>query len=424
MRVVDELSADGGSGSAVETMKPTDASRQDGALEGVRVLDLSQWQQGPYATTVLSDLGADVIKIEKPHYGDAGRHALGGLDPAITAPDFFAHNRGKRGITIELSHPQGRELLLRLAEQSDVVVHNFRFGVMERWDLGYEVFAARNPRIIFAHASGSGPEGPRRDEPMFDIVAQAMGGIMSLNGEAGESPAPVGTFMADQVGATMLTIAILSALVARARSGRGQRIDVSLLGSQIALQSFELTHHLFTGDLPRRAGRGHPHAGILWNTFPASDGSFTVAGVREDRWPRFCDLVDAPELATDERFSCAEAREANRGPLLDRLDAIFRCRPIAHWTQALGTLDIACGPVRSYDEVAADPQVLANNYVAEMEHPSMGEIRYVNTPIALSETPVRSQGPSPELGQHTEEVLLALGCDWPEILALRDAGAI
>ena len=409
------------SGSTVDTME---TSKRGGALAGVRVLDLSQWQQGPYATTVLSDLGADVIKIEKPHYGDAGRHALGGLDPSITAPDFFAHNRGKRGITIELSTAQGRELLLRLAEHSDVVVHNFRYGVMDRWELTYEAFAERNPRLIFAHASGSGPEGPRRDQPMFDIVAQGMGGVMSLNGEEGGSPAPVGTFMADQVGATMLTIAILAALVARERTGRGQRIDVSLLGSQVALQSFELTHYLFTGRLPRRAGRGHPHAGILWNTFPAADGSFTVAGVREDRWSQFCDLVGAPELAGDERFDCPEAREANRGPLLERLDAIFRREPIAHWTKTLATLDIACGPVRTYDEVASDPQVLANGYIAEMAHPSMGEIRYVGTPIALSDTPVAAQGPSPELGQHTEEVMLEAGYDWPEILELRDAGAI
>lgn len=400
------------------------AAVRPGPLVGIRVLDLSQWQQGPYATVVLSDFGADVVKIEKPHYGDAGRHALGGLDPRIVAPDFFAHNRGKRGMTIELSHPQGREVLLRLAADADVVVHNFRLGVMERWGLGYEAFREHNPRIIYAQASGSGPRGPERERPMFDIVAQAMGGIMSVNGQDGSPPTPVGTFMADQVGATMLAVAILAALVERERTGAGQRLDVSLLGSQVALQSFELTHYLFTGQVPRRAERGHAHAGILWNTFPAADGHFAMAGVREDRWAAFCEVIGTPALAADPSFDTPARREANRGALIEVLDAVFRQRPLAHWTPLLATLDIACGPVRSYDAVAADPQLEANGYLAEMDHPTMGPVRFVNTPVAFDGAPPRPHLPQPELGQHTEEVLLAAGYDWPEILDLRDAGAI
>lgn len=395
-----------------------------GPLDGIRVLDLSQWQQGPYATVILSDMGADVIKVEKPHYGDAGRHALGGFKPDEVAPDFFAHNRGKRGITIELSHPRGRELVLQLAESMDVVVNNFRFGQMERWGLGYDAFRERNPRIIYAHASGSGKEGPSRDRPMFDIVAQALGGIMSVNGEEGAPPIPVGTFMADQVGATMLAIGILGALVARERTGSGQTVDVSLLGSQVALQSFEITHYLMTGHLPSRAGRGHPHSGVLWNTFPASDGYFAMAGVREDLWEHFAGLVGDPSLADDPRFVSADARAKHRGELMQRLDAIFRCQPVAHWTKLLATLDIACGPVRTYDQVVEDPQVLANDYITSIDYPGLGEVRIVNTPVAYGATPVSPRGPAPELGQHTEEVLLELGYDWPDILALRDEGVV
>lgn len=395
-----------------------------GPLDGIRVLDLSQWQQGPYASVILSDMGADVIKVEKPGVGDAGRHALGGFRPDEIAPDFFAHNRGKRGITIDLSHPRGRDLVLELAERMDVVVNNFRIGQMERWGLAYDAFRARNPRIIYAHASGSGPRGPARDRPMFDIVAQAMGGIMSVNGDDHAPPTPVGTFVADQVGATMLAIGILGALVARERSGVGQTVDVSLLGSQVALQSFEITHYLMTGRLPRRAGRGHPHSGVLWNTFPARDGYFALAGVREDLWPQFAELVGDPALATDPRFATAPARAEHRDALMPRLDALFRRHPIVHWTKLLAAIDIACGPVRTYDEVAEDPQVLANEYITPIDYPGVGQVRVVNTPIAYGQAPCRPQGPAPELGQHTEEVLLELGYTWPAILALRDEGVI
>ena len=393
-------------------------------LEGIRVLDLSQWQQGPYATVVLADLGADVIKVEKPEVGDAGRHALGGWKPDEVAPDFFAHNRGKRGMTVELSHPKGRDLILELAERMDVVVNNFRFGQMERWGLGYEAFRDRNPAVVYAHASGSGPRGPHRERPMYDIVAQAMGGIMSVTGEEGRSPTPVGTFMADQIGANALATAILGALVGRERTGEGCTIDVSLLGSQIALQSFEITHHLFTGELPGKAGRGHPHSGVLWNTFPAADGHFAMAGVREDLWGDFCALVGAPDLATDARFATYEGRARNRGMLLDRLDVVFRTKPVAEWTELLAELDLACGPVRTYGEVVTDPQVLANGYVTEIEILGMGPTRLVNTPIALDGEPLQPEGGAPELGQHTEEILLELGYDWPEILVLREEGAI
>jgi len=395
-----------------------------GPLHGIRVLDLSQWQQGPYATVLLSDLGADVIKVEKPHYGDAGRHALGGFDADRTAPDFFAHNRGKRGMTIELSSPRGRALVLELAQHVDVLVSNFRLGTMERWGLGYEDVRQANPNLIYAYASGNGMHGPDAHQPMFDIVAQARGGIMSLNGEDDTPPTPVGTFMGDQVGAVMLAVGILAALVSRERTGEGQEVDVSLLGSQIALQSFELTHYLFTHELPRRAGRGHPHTGLLWNTFPASDGYFAMAGVREDKWGEFCTLIGADELATDPRFTTPELREEHRGLLMDHLDRTFRGCNVAHWTALLAQIDIACGPVQDYSQVAQDPQVLANGYVAPMEHPRMGPIQAVTTPITFSTTPAEMQGAEPVLGQHTEEVLLELGYDWPAILELREQGAI
>ena len=395
-----------------------------GPLDGIKVLDMSQWQQGPYATVLLSDFGADVIKVERPHYGDAGRHGFGGLNPDEVAPDFFAHNRGKRGITVDLAHPRGREVILKLGEQADVCVHNFRFGIMEKLGLGYDAFRERNPGIIYAHASGSGTKGPDTERPMFDIVAQALGGIMSVNGEEGNPPSPVGTFIADQSGATMLAVAILAALVAKERSGVGQSVDVSLLGSQVALQTCEITHHLFKKELPRRAGRGHPHLGVLWNTFPASDGYFTLAGVREDLWAEFCDLIGEPSLATDDRFNTVAARAQNRGPLIERLDAVFACNTIDHWTAVLSGIDLACGRVRTYEEVVNDPQVLANEYITELEHPEMGSVRIVNTPISFSETPAQPRGLAPELGQHTEEILLELGYDWPDIIALREADAV
>ncbi len=393
-------------------------------LDGVRILDLSQWQQGPYATVLLSDLGADVIKVERPEYGDAGRSALGGPDPKGVAPDFFAHNRGKRGMTINLSHAHGREIVLKLAEQMDVVVHNFRLGVMDRWGLGYETFRERNPQIIYAQSSGSGPKGPHSHQPMWDIVAQAIGGIMSVTGEEGRMPMPIGAFIADHIGAGMLALAIIAALYARQRTGVGQKVDVSLLGTQVAMQSFEITHYLFSNELPRKGGRGHPHTAWLWYTFPAADGFFTMAGVREDRWARFCEIIGDASLADDPRFSTYDARAENRDALVERLDKLFLDKPLSHWLESLSTIDVACGAVRTYDEVVNDPQVLANNYVAEMDHPHLGRIRVVNTPIGFSETPIQMKGPQPELGQHTEEVLLEMGYDWSAIVELREAGAI
>ena len=347
-----------------------------GPLDGIRILDLSQWQQGPYATTLLADLGARVVKVERPGYGDAGRHGLGGYDATHPAPDFFAHNRGKRGVTIDLRHPQGRELVLRLAEEADVGVSNFRLGILEQWELGYEEFRARNPRIIYAYASGTGAHGAEAGRPMFDIVAQALGGIMSVNGEEGSPPTPVGTFMGDQVGAMWLAIGILGALVAREHTGEGQRVDVSLLVAQVALQSFEITHYLFHGELPPRAGRGHQHAGILWNTFPGADGYFAMAGVREDRWPAFSDLIGAPQLANDPRFDTPEHRNEHRGELLACLDGIFCERPVEEWVELLATIDIACGPVQDYAQVAADPQVIANGYI-----PGGGPLREHPRPV-------------------------------------------
>jgi crotonobetainyl-CoA:carnitine CoA-transferase CaiB-like acyl-CoA transferase len=296
--------------------------------------------------------------------------------------------------------------------------------MIEQWGLGYEAFREHNPGIIYAQASGMGPQGPEASRPMFDIVAQALGGIMSVNGEEGRAPTPVGTFIADQMGATMLAVAILAALVARERTGKGQCVDVSLLGSQIATQSYEITDYLLTRNLPRRAGRGHPHSGVLWNTFPAADGYFAVAGVREDRWPEFCHMIGAHWLIDDPRFDQHQARNENREALLRELDAVFVTQPRDHWIAVLSTLNIACGPVRTYDEVARDPQVLANGYITEMDHPTLGRVQLVNTPISFSETPSGPKGPSPELGQHTEEVLLEMGLDWPEILRLREAGAI
>ena len=393
-----------------------------GPLEGIRVLDFTIAQQGAYATLLMADMGAQVIKVEEPGRGEIGR-VLGMDRKRGVSAYFLAINRGKKSLTLDLKSERGREIALRLARDCDVVAHNFRPGVMERLGLGYEAFNRANPGVIYAGASAFGAKGRLGWKPGNDILAQAMSGLMSTTGED-ETPLPTGVAIADHIGAVTLALGIVSALFARERTGRGQAVEASLLGSMLAGQSWELTHYLMTGEKLPKGGRGNSHLTLLWYTYRTADGYMAVGGVYPERWPAFCRAIDRPALETDGRFAGVGGRIRGRDELNRLLDEHFSTRPTADWLERLEAADIFCAPVYDYAQVAAEPQVYDNGYLVPVEHPQLGAITAVNCPIAFSETPASAAPAPPDLGEHTSEVLQAFGYGGEEIERLREEGVV
>jgi crotonobetainyl-CoA:carnitine CoA-transferase CaiB-like acyl-CoA transferase len=393
------------------------------ALEGVRVVEITHWQQGPYASAMLADLGADVIKIESPKGPDPSRHFLVHRATAVS-PYFETHNRGKRSLVIDLKHPRGKEIFFQLVRQSDVLLHNLRGGAMERLGLDYETVRQVNPAIIYVHASAYGQEGPDTNLGSFDMLAQARGGLMSLVGEPDDPPLPVPVPIADQVGAIVTAFGIVAALFYRERTGEGQYVNASLLGSQVALQSFNISMYYLTRRLPRRQPRGT--FGPTWTTYRCSDGKYIALGMLEDRWwPGVCQALEQPELATDPRYTTAIDRARNVRELVPQMDSIFLQRPAREWVQRFRELGLLVELVQDYEDIVNDPQVAANGWILEMEWPGHDEpFHMVNSPIRFSKTPARIRGLAPAFGQHTEEILLDLGLSQEEVRGLEEEGVV
>ncbi|MCK9519781.1 MAG: CoA transferase [Dehalococcoidia bacterium] len=392
-------------------------------LSGLRVIDCTIWQQGTYSTAMLADFGADVIKVEGPESPDPGR----GFAAAPSEPSayFESHNRNKRGILIDLKHPEGRETLLRLIETADVFVQNMRQGVMEKLGLGYDVMRQRNPQIIYASASGYGSKGDQAKWPAMDLLGQARGGTMMMQGPP--DLAPIFSFggMADQVGAMMLSYGILLALWHRARTGEGQEVDASLLGGQVALQSFNITSTLFTGKVPARR---HRHdADALWNIYECKDGRYiALAMAQGDRWWKpLCTALERLDLVDDPRFCAFRERITNRTELIAEFDRIFAQRDQWDWVNYLtGECALPVAPIQDYGQVVEDPQVRANGYIVPLEHPSGRTLEIVGPAVQLSASPGSIRTAAPDFGEHTEQVLTEAGFSWDEISHLHDAGAI
>lgn len=393
-----------------------------GPLSGVRVLDFTIFQQGPQATLVMADMGADVIKAEPPGFGDLGR-VLMMHGPDRLSAYHLAHSRGKRSLTVNLKTGDGIEIVRKLIPQMDVMVHNFRPGVMERIGLGYDDMRALNERLIYGHASGWGAKGPKAEHPAFDIAAQARSGLMSMTGEADGGPLPAGATLADYIGAVNLALAVVSALYSREVTGVGQKVETSLFGSQIAAQAWEMQYYLLSGRM-KRSGRGHAYLPTIWRTFQTSDGWAVVGGVGDDRWPAFCAAVAMPELEHDERFANGALRRNNIDTLYALLDDKFLAKTTAEWTAVLEAHDMICAPVADYEGVSHDPQALENEYIMSVDHPSNGPTQIVGFPWKFSETPAHAAPSAPELGEHTEEILLSLGYTWEQIVAMRETKAI
>jgi crotonobetainyl-CoA:carnitine CoA-transferase CaiB-like acyl-CoA transferase len=393
-----------------------------GALDGIRVLDLSTLVQGPQAAAMLHDLGAEVIKIELPDVGDMGRH-VGVIEDLGTSVFWEACNRGKRSVTLDLRTEAGHEAFLKLVQISDVVLSNFQPGTLDGWNLGYDDLAAVNPRIIWAAGSFLGPSGPDALREGADIVGEAAGGVIAGIGNDDEPATTVASLLADHCGSQNLQTGVLAALFARERTGRGQRIDVSLLGGQIWMQAPEYTHYFLTGELAGRSNGGHPLVHALYGVFPTSDGALAMAGCPEHLWEGMCRAIEKPEWSDHPTYNqYFVTKEIAREMRQDFIE-IFSQRPTAEWVERLSAEEQRFSPVRSHDEVAADPQSFANGYIVEVDHPQFGKVNMVGCPIQMSDTPTRFGVEAQQLGQDTEMVLVEAGYDWDELESLRERGA-
>lgn len=391
-----------------------------GPLDGIRVLDLTRYQNGPHATVMLSDMGAEILKVEMPGNGDPGR-SLGVAADGFCSY-FEALNRGKKSITINLYEPASREVMLKLVAQSDVLTENFRPGFLDKLGYGYEALREVNPRLIYATNSGFGPKGEWRERGSFDVVSQGMSGAMiAQGGGPGNVPFNSAWGLADQVGSMVFAYGVMSALVARERFGSGQKVDVSQLGAMVTLQTLSIQAFLHNKTQPTvQAGRPFSPT-FAW--YESSDGEWLTIGILDPKhWPRLCEALERDDLLTDPRSADPFARHENRQWLMEEIQRTVATQPRSHWLAQLVARDIPCGPIYDYAQVAGDAQFWENGYLQEVPHPHFPGHQVVGAPVSLSETPPRVQGVAPELGQHTEETLLALGYGWEEIERLHDQG--
>ncbi len=402
------------------------------ALQGIRVVDLTRILAGPSCTQILGDLGADVIKIEMPGSGDDTRQ----WGPPFLTDDqgnktsesayFQCANRNKRSITVDMSKPEGRDLIVDLIARSDVLVENFKFGGLAKYGLDHASLCERFPRLVYCSITGFGHTGPYASRPGYDVLIQGMGGLMSVTGEPAGEPQKCGVSISDLMAGMYASVSICAALRQREISGRGQAIDIGMLDTTVAMMANQALNYLNTGNLPRRLGNEHPNI-TPYQVFPTSDGNIIIACGNEQQWQRFCQVIERPDLITDARFELNAVRLANREALVGVLNPILSSRTSAYWLARLEAESISCGPINNLEQVFNDEQVLARKMTVELPHPALGDkpVKLLASPIRLSETPVAYRHAPPLLGQHTDEVLaevLGLGAD--RIAALRAQGTI
>lgn len=397
-----------------------------GALEGIRVIDLSRILAGPFCAMLMADLGADVIKVEAPGTGDPAR----GNGPFLPGPNgeenaystyFMSINRGKRSIAIDLAKPEGKALLLDLVRDADVLLENFRPGAMERLGLSYDTVKAVNPRIIMASVSGFGQTGPYASRPALDVIVQGMGGMLSITGEPGGGPVRPGASIGDITAALFTATSILSALLERERSGEGQYLDIGMMDCQVAILENAFMRYFTLGQVPERLGTRHPSS-TPFQAFKTQDGYVVVAimGGATDQWPLLCAALDLPELIDDPRYETGWGRTQNYDQLIPLLEQAFAQRTTAEWVEIVSELGIPVGPVQDIAQVANDPQMAHRKMFVDLPHPALGELRFTGNPIKMSRTSSAPERVAPDLGQHTEEVLReVLGLDAAALAELR-----
>ncbi|QTD46015.1 CaiB/BaiF CoA transferase family protein [Ottowia testudinis] len=398
------------------TTHPTSSPRQ-APLHGVRVLDLSRVLAGPWAGQLLADLGADVVKVERPGSGDDTRTwgppwlADAAGQPTREAAYFTCANRNKRSIAVDMASADGQSLLRRMAERADVVLENFKTGGLKAYGLDYASLCALNPRLVYCSITGFGQTGPYAERPGYDFLIQAMGGLMSVTGPAdhedGAGPQKVGVALVDVMTGLYATIGVQAALAERARSGLGQHIDLALLDVQVATLANQAANYLVGGVVPQRMGNAHPNI-VPYQSFPTADGDMILAVGNDGQFARFCAVAGHPEWAQDARFATNPERVAHRAVLVPLLRQATVTRTTAEWVAALEAAQVPCGPVNRIDQVFADPQVQARGACVRVPHPLARQVPLVANPLRLSATPVQYHHAPPLLGQHTQEVL----ADW------------
>lgn len=396
----------------------------DKPLGDITVLDLSRILAGPYCSMMLGDLGADVIKVERPGMGDDTRRWLP-PDAGGEAAYYLCINRNKRSLTVNMKTPEGQKIIRELARQSDIVLENYKVGTLKTMGLDYESIKAVNPGVIYCAITGFGQNGPYKDKPGYDFMIQGMGGVMSITGAPEGPPMKVGVAIVDITAGLFACNAILAALRLREKTGKGQYIDIALLDAMVAWLANVGSNYLVSGELPKRYGNGHPNI-VPYEPFKAKDDVWVALAVGNDaQWRKFCELADMADLADDPRFATNAARVANRTTLIPVIAEKMVLKTSEEWMTELDRLKIPCGPINTLDKVFADPQVAAREMVQEVPHPSAGSVKLVASPMKFSETPCDIVRHPPLLGEHTDEVLRErLGYDAARIAALRDNGIV
>jgi crotonobetainyl-CoA:carnitine CoA-transferase CaiB-like acyl-CoA transferase len=390
------------------------------ALDGLRVLDVTQVMAGPYCAMLLADLGANVVKVEPPS-GDSTREAPGAVFG--DSPSFNAVNRGKRSIVLNLKTAAGRDLFSRLARTTDIVVENYRPGVMASLGLDYPSLSASNPRLIYASISGYGQTGPQRSKGGFDLIAQGVSGIMSVTGEPGGAPVKAGVPLTDLGAGLFATVGILAAVESRHRTGLGQQVDTSLVDAGVALSVWEATEYFSGAGIPVALGSAH-RMNAPYQAIRCSDGYITLGAANERLFRRLCEVIGHPEWSAMPEFADNASRVTNRAALAARLESITSAHPRQHWLELFEASDIPCGPINDYGQVFDDPQIRSREMVVGVDHPTLGHLRALGSPIKLSATPAEVTRRAPMLGEHTDEVLREAGLRDVEIANLRAAGAV
>ena len=404
---------------------------QPGALSGIRILDLSRVLAGPFCTQMLADMGAEVIKVERPGVGDETRtwgppyvQDADGEDTTESAY-YLCANRNKRSVTVDFSRPEGVALVKRLLAHCDVLVENFKVGGLAKFGLGYEQLKGEFPDLVYCSITGFGLTGPYAQRPGYDMMAQGMGGLISITGEPDRLPSKVPVAINDIMTGMYTAVAMLSALRHRDRTGEGQQLDVGLLDVQVSWLANVASNYLIGGKIPRRLGTAHPNT-VPYQVFPTEDGFIIIAANNDGQFERFCRAADAEHLLDEPRFASNALRSENREALIPMVESISRTRTTAAWMEILESGGVPCAPVNTVDQVFADPQVQARGMQIRMEHPlAGGEVSLVGSPVKLSGTPVSYRRAPPTLGQHTDEVLRELlDMSDGEFDALREQGIV
>ncbi len=393
-------------------------------LSGVRVLDLTRIMAGPYCTMMLGDLGADVLKVEAPGRGDDTRHWGPPFTESGEAAYFLCVNRNKRSITLDLKSERGLEILKDLIRHSDVLVENFRAGTLERMGLDYECLQKLRGGLVYCTVTGYGYSGPLSERPGYDFIVQALGGFMSITGPEHGDPHRAGVAIADLTAGMFSASAILAALFDCERTGEGQRIDMALLDSQVALLSYVASNYLVSGQVPKRHGNSHPNI-VPYQAFKAQDTYFAFAAGNDQQWKRFCEVVFRPEWIVDERFATNESRVQNRAAVEVAMTELFRTRTADDWIEIFDEAGLPSGPINSIDQVFDHPQVKAREMAVDVPHASDGTVSLVSSPMKIPTAPTTVRYPPPLLGEHTEEILReVLGYEIDVVNDLQEEGVL